>query len=104
MAGSKGKSGKRTDGKSNNPVGRPKGAKNVVSAALKEKLDALILDHVDTLAGCLDKLHDDPLNLARVIIDLIKLRLPRPVDTDEAEKDRETLRQAFRSRLFNRDE
>lgn len=67
--------GKFKRGISGNPDGRPKGAKNKVTAALMEKINKIVESSLDTIESDLAAL--EPRDRLRLIIQLLNYALPK---------------------------
>lgn len=70
-------------GQTNNPNGRPKGSKNVVSAEIKEKIAGYLNNNFETFEADLGKLNKKPHIRAKLFIEAAKLIIPRPVSDEE---------------------
>lgn len=70
-------------GQTNNPNGRPKGSKNVISAVLKEKIARYLNNSFETFEEDLQELNKKPQIRAKLFIEAAKLIIPRPVSDEE---------------------
>lgn len=68
-------------GQTNNPNGRPKGAKNKVQLATKERIAKYVEDNFNKFIKDINAL--GPKDKVRVQIELIKLVVPRPLADEE---------------------
>lgn len=63
------------NGKSGNPKGRPKGAKNKELKSLRERIDLLLDNQFDTLVNDLEKLK--PVDRIKAILSLLEYSTPK---------------------------
>lgn len=70
-------------GRTNNPNGRPKGAKNRVQLATKERIAKFVEEDFDNFIKELRKL--DNKNKVKAKLELIKLVVPRPLTDEETD-------------------
>jgi hypothetical protein len=82
MAGVKGKSGLK-NGTTNNPLGRPKGTKNKISASVKADIVAGVTQNMDEYWNRLTGLDDEHFVMA--MTNLMRLIVPRPLNEEETE-------------------
>jgi hypothetical protein len=73
-------------GQTGNPNGRPSGAKNKVSIAIKDKIEQVLTNSSIDLMIEYEKLTKPELRL-KFYIELCKLVLPRTKDPEEEEED-----------------
>lgn len=99
MAGVKGKSGTKK-GKTNNPSGRPAGAKNKVSVTVKKRIVEYVEKDFDKYVSDLRCL--DARDRVKAFTELLKLVVPRPVSEEELEAIRGS-QSVTLSRLFQKD-
>jgi len=96
MAGIKGKSGLQK-GHTNNPNGRPIGSKNKVPNQVKKTLEDIFTDNINNLKDDLSKI-EKPEIRAKLLIDIGKLFVPRPIN--ESEEETNKTQSEFMRRLF----
>ena len=69
-------------GVTNNPNGRPVGAKNKIQLSIKEKIIEEVTDNFDDYITKLKKL--DGKDYVRCMTELLKLVIPRPLNEEES--------------------
>jgi hypothetical protein len=74
-------------GQTNNPLGRPVGARNKTPEALRQKIAAFIEEDFDNYVAILQSL--DPRDRIKAETELIRLIVPRPVDSAELDAIRQ---------------
>ncbi len=90
-------------GISNNPYGKPKGAKNKVSSEVKARLADFVNENLDEFQVSFKKLKDEV--KAKLYLEALKLIIPRPKDEDEeAESERRSREILDRIWPINREE
>lgn len=83
---------------SNNPFGRPAGAKNKVSATVKARIAEYVNGDFDTYIKEIESI-EDVTNRVRAKTELVKLVVPKPISEEEAEANKDFYAEAFR-RMF----
>jgi hypothetical protein len=73
-------------GVTNNPNGRPKGTKNVLTADLKEKMQNFLSGNFPQFIEDM-KAIEDPGIRSKVYLEAFKTVVPRPVDEEDKEKE-----------------
>jgi len=107
MAGTKGKTGvgknpnKGRKGQTNNPNGRPIGSKNKIPNQVKKTLEDIFNDNIEQLKSDLKGI-DKPEVRAKLLIDIGKLFVPRPLNEQEEKADK--IQSEFMKRLFGNGE
>jgi hypothetical protein len=96
MAGLKGRSG-LPKGTTNNPAGKPAGAKNRVSKTVKNRIVEYVEKDFDRYISDLNSL--EAKDRVKAVTELIKLIVPRPVGEEELEAIRGS-RSAVLERMF----
>lgn len=72
----------------NNPNGRPKGSKNIVTAELREKMNNFLSGEFPRFIENMEKV-EDPIMRSKLFLEAYKATVSRPVDDDEKEKQDE---------------
>lgn len=83
---------------SNNPFGRPPGAKNKVSATVKARIAEYVNTDFDTYIREIESIKDVT-NRVRAKTELVKLVVPKPISEEEVEANKDFYAEAFR-RMF----
>ena len=83
---------------SNNPLGRPAGAKNKVSATVKARIAEYVNEDFDNYILEIESIKSLP-DRVRAKTELIKLVVPKPVNEEETEATKDFYAEAFR-RMF----
>lgn len=83
---------------SNNPFGRPPGAKNKVSATVKARIAEYVNTDFDTYIKEIESI-EDVTNRVRAKTELVKLVVPKPISEEEVEANKDFYAEAFR-RMF----
>jgi hypothetical protein len=78
----------------NNPNGRPKGSKNVVTTELREKMANFLSGNFSQFIDDMNAIKDPGIK-SRVYLEAFKTVVPRPIDEDDKEKENE-----FREKLL----
>jgi hypothetical protein len=68
-------------GKTGNPSGRPKGAKNKVSRSVRRAFEQILENNIEALEADLSML--EPKDRLRVLVDIAKLLMPRQIKSEE---------------------
>jgi len=76
------------NGVANNPNGRPKGSKNLVTAELKEKMTNFLADRFPQFIEDINAIEDKAMR-AKMFLEAYKATVPRPVDDDDREREDE---------------
>lgn len=88
-------------GKTNNPNGRPKGAKDKVSSDIKKRMAVFLDGKFDQFTKDMNDV-EDPGYRAKLYMEAYKLVVPKPRDIEDIEDERD-FRKQFMDRIFNRD-
>jgi len=96
-----GKRGPKQGSPSNNPAGKPKGAKDRLSRSIKERIYKYLEGDFESFITDIQSL--EPRDRVRAVTELIKLVVPRPVSTEELDAIRGS-QSALVSRLFMKSE
>lgn len=90
-------------GKTNNPLGRIKGSKNIVQYDIKKRLSEKMDEGY--IEGIFDDIQavDDPNNRAKLKIKLCEFFVPKPRDIEDVNKENE-FRDELMRRLFDKGE
>ena len=91
-------SNKWQKGQSGNPGGRPEGSKNKSTQKIRESIQLIVENNIESIQDSLDLMN--PKDKMKFMIDLMKLVLPTVRDDDEIEVVSETPSIDYRS-LFN---
>ena len=91
-------SNKWQKGQSRNPGGRPEGSKNKSTQKIRESIQLIVENNIESIQDSLDLMN--PKDKMKFMIDLMKLVLPTVRDDDEIEVVSETPSIDYRS-LFN---
>lgn len=83
---------------SNNPFGRPPGAKNKVSATVKARIAEYVNTDFDTYIKEIESI-EDVTNRVRAKTELVKLVVPKPISEEEEKRNEDFYAEAFR-RMF----
>jgi hypothetical protein len=86
------------NGISNNPKGRPDGAKQKLSLSIREKIIEKVTDDFDKYFEALDSLSEK--DYVRCMTELFKLIIPRPLNEEEANAAQ--VNSELIKRLFNK--
>jgi hypothetical protein len=86
-------------GHTNNPKGRPPGARNKISVGVKRRIIEYVEKDFDKYIQALETL--EPRDMVRSFTELLKLVIPRPVSDEELDAIKGS-RSTLLSRLFER--